>query len=79
MSVDKFDEAVSDFINEETEGLMVTGWILSAVVKHPSNPRMDGYIVEHSEGMPYHSQLGLLSASLDEKKNHVLSQVIKEG
>lgn len=79
MSVDKFDEAVSDFINEETEGLMVTGWILSAVVKHSSNPRMDGYIVEHSEGMPYHSQVGLLSASLDEKKNHVLSQVIKEG
>jgi len=79
MSKEQFDQAVSDYVAAEDKGLIVTGWVLSAVVKHPSNPTMDGYVVEHSEGMPYHSQLGLLSASLDEKRNNVLNQVIKEG
>ena len=79
MTKEELDQAVTDFIVEGRDELMVTGWVLSAVVKHSSNPGMDGYIVEHSDGMPYHSQLGLLAASLDEKKNHVLNQVIKEG
>ncbi len=39
----------------------------------------DGYIVDNSDGLPYHSQIGLLTASLDEKRNVILSQVINEG
>ena len=80
MSRDEFDQAVSEYVADGDDGLMVVGWVLSAVVKSPSRSMSaDGYIVEHSDGMPYHSQLGLLQASLDEKKNMVLSQVIREG
>lgn len=76
----KFDEAVADFIrtNSDVPGEMVTGWVLAAVVKHPGLPNSDGYIVENSEGMAYHSQLGLLQSAINEKQNIILSQIIKE-
>lgn len=75
-----FDRAISDYVANSAghEGEMVTGWVLSLTVKHPNFGSGDGYIVEHSEGMPYHSQLGLLHAALNEKTNVILSQVIKE-
>lgn len=79
MVKDEFDQAVSDYVGRIGDDLIVTGWVLSAVVKNTDRMSADGYIVEHSEGLPYHSQLGLLAASSDELKNAVLSQVIKEG
>lgn len=78
MNKKQFEQAVADFVATEAPGLIVTGWVLSLSVKHPDQHDADGYVVEHSDGLPYHSQLGLLHASLNEKTNVVLSQVIKE-
>jgi hypothetical protein len=76
----KFDQAVQDYIKSAaTDKDIVTGWVLGVVVKHPEMPNGDGYIVENSEGMPYHSQIGLITSILDEKKNTILSQIIREG
>lgn len=75
----EFDKAVEQFVHANTGGgEMVTGWVISLSVKHPDRHEADGYVVEHSEGLPYHSQIGLLHAALNEKTNVVLSQVIKE-
>jgi len=52
--------------------------MLSVSVRHPAMENSDGYIVENSDGLPYHSQLGLLTAALDEKRNTILSQTLKE-
>jgi len=76
----QFDQAVQDYIKTSaTEQDIVTGWVIGVVVKHPDMPNGDGYIVENSDGMPYHSQIGLITSILDEKKNTILSQIIKEG
>jgi len=47
-------------------------------VKHPLFPNSDGYITEHSPGLPYHAQLGLLVAAADEKRSTILSNILKE-
>lgn len=76
----KLDQAISDYVKSEvTESDIVTGWVVGITVKHPELANSDGYVIENSAGMPYHSQIGLITAILDEKRNTVLSQVIKEG
>ena len=78
--MNEFDEAVQEFVRQvSNEKEIVTGWVLCATVKHPSMPNSDGYVVQHSKGLPYHAQIGLLQASMDEKRNVILSQVIQEG
>jgi hypothetical protein len=47
-------------------------------VRDPAMNNSDGYFVDTSDGLPYHSQLGLMMASMDEKRNTVLSQIINE-
>jgi hypothetical protein len=79
MTREQLDKTISDLVFKEAKGAMVTGWVLSISVKHPDVVDGDGYVVEHSEGLPYHSQLGLLMAARNEKENVVLSQVIREG
>jgi len=73
------DSAVEKYIRANLDGSeIVTGWVLSVSVRHHAMQNSDGYIVENSEGLPYHSQLGLLTAALDEKRNSILSQTLKE-
>lgn len=75
----ELEQQIEKYIRANADGAeIITGWVLSVSVKHPSMETSDGYIVENSEGLPYHSQIGLLTAAIDEKRNTVLSQVIKE-
>lgn len=74
------DSAIADYLhNTGDEGAILTGWVLSGSLQHPSLPGTDGYFVEHSDGLPYHSQLGLLMTGLEEKKNVVLINTYKSG
>ena len=74
------DDAVEKFIKAEAgDGNIVTGWVIGISLKNVNVPNSDGYVVENSDGMPYHSQIGLITAVLDEKRNTILSQVIREG
>jgi hypothetical protein len=80
MTKQELEAEIEKYVRSNAEGEeIITGWVLSISVKHPAANNSDGYIVENSEGLPYHSQLGLLMAALDEKKNIVLSQVVREG
>ena len=72
------DGAIADYLHTTGEdGAILTGWVLSASLQHPGFPGSDGYCVEHSAGLPYHSQIGLLMTALDEKKNLVLINTTK--
>ena len=81
MTRTELDQIISEYVakNMSTDGTdIVTGWILCVSVKHPSLPGSDGYVAEHSEGMPYHTQLGLLHAITDEKRGIVMAQIAKD-
>jgi hypothetical protein len=80
MDKDELESQIEKYVRSNADGKeIITGWVLSVSIKHPSANNSDGYIVENSDGLPYHSQLGLLVAALDEKKSAVLSQIIREG
>ena len=77
MEKEKFDEYVQDYIRANADGgEIVTGWVLCASIQHPGVAHSDGYIVDTSAGMPYHTQIGLLTAGIDEKKNSILLQTM---
>lgn len=72
------DSAIAQHLKDTgDDGAILTGWVLSASVQHPGLPGSDGYFMEHSAGLPYHSQLGLLMTGLEEKKNLVLINTYK--
>lgn len=73
------DDAIGDVVADGDPGAIVTGWVLSVSVKQPAAPRADGYISVHSEGLPYHSQIGLMHAALEEKNNQILINTLLES
>jgi hypothetical protein len=75
----ELDKAISAYSEAGgDQGAIVTGWVLSLSVMHPSLPGSDGYFATNSPGLPYHSQLGLLHAALEDKKATVLSNMLNE-
>lgn len=65
------DEAISSYIKEQgQDGSFVTGWIMVASVSSPDHDssRTDGYVTVSSDGLPHHTQIGLLNVSLDDKR-----------
>jgi hypothetical protein len=69
----RLDDAIADCVKATgDQGSILTGWVLCGSVQHPRTPGSDGYFTQHSQGLPYHSQIGLLTTSIDEKKNLVL-------
>lgn len=72
------DSAISTFSDIDGDaGALVTGWVLSVSVVHPSLPGSDGYFSSHSPGLPYHSQLGLHHSALEEMKTTVMTNHLK--
>ena len=73
------DDAIRHYVKQQGDGAdVLTGWVLTAAVQHPDLPHCDGYITQHSAGLPYHGQLGLLHAAADEKKNTLVAQILRE-
>ena len=56
---------------------MVTGWIVIASVSDVESPDRDGYIMQASESLPHHTQLGLLNMALEDKKNMSMIATIR--
>ena len=73
------EDAIGEFVGSQDPGAIVTGWVMSISVKHPSMPGGDGYISLNSEGLPYHSQIGLLHAALEEKNTTILVGALKDS
>lgn len=64
------DQAINTHVkNNRTKGSIVTGWIVIASVSDVESADRDGYIMQSSQSLPHHTQLGLLSMALDDKRN----------
>ena len=69
-TISKIDEAIRSHIKtHKEEPSIVTGWIFVAAVSESDYPDRDGYVVQSSEGMQHHSEIGLLQMAIDDKKN----------
>jgi hypothetical protein len=78
-ALQKLDEAINEFVTGYADkGAILTGWVLTGSTKHPQMLSSDGYLTQHSQALPYHSQIGLLTAALEEKKNLVLINTWKQ-
>jgi hypothetical protein len=66
------DNAIDEHVKGTNEdGVFVTGWMIVASLSSPSHDSgsSDGYITYTSDGMPHHSQIGLLNIALDDRRN----------
>jgi len=64
------DDAINLHVKtNKTKSSIVTGWIVIASVSNVENPELDGYIVQSSQSLPHHTQIGLLNMALDDKRN----------
>lgn len=66
------DNAIDAHVkNTNEDGVFVTGWMIVASLSSPSHDigSSDGYITYTSDGMPHHSQIGLLNIALDDRRN----------
>jgi len=72
------DNAISIHVKENrTRSSIVTGWIVIASVSDIENEDRDGYIMQASQSLPHHTQLGLLNMALEDKKNMSMLSTIR--
>lgn len=77
-TLDAIDDALTDHVKAQRGGSsIVTGWVLVASVSDSENPEHDGYILQSSAALSHHTQVGLLSVALDDKRNIGLLSTIK--
>lgn len=66
------DEAINEYVKATTvPGAFVTGFFVVASMSSPEHDvgNNDGYVTIPSDGLPYHSQIGLLHLALQDKQN----------
>lgn len=68
-TVNDIEKAIEEHVKEraDNEMLFTTGWVLVASLSSPSydGNNQDTYITIRSEGLPYHSMVGLLSTGVE--------------
>jgi hypothetical protein len=77
-TLDGIDNAINNHVKtNRTNGSIVTGWIVIASVSDVENADRDGYILQSSQSLPHHTQVGLLNMALDDKRNIGILATIK--
>lgn len=77
-TVDAIDSAISTHIKtNRSKSSVLTGWIVIASVSDVENADRDGYIMQASQSLPHHTQIGLLNMALDDKRNIGILATIK--
>ena len=77
-TLDGIDNAINNHVKtNRTKGSIVTGWIVIASVSDVENADRDGYILQSSQSLPHHTQVGLLNMALDDKRNLGILATIK--
>ena len=79
MSRKNLDESINDYIRKGNKNApLVTGWVVVASLAPPSGNTgtVDSYVTIASDGLPIHSQVGLLEVSLADVKNLGLISLI---
>jgi hypothetical protein len=80
------DRALNDYVRRETNGKSFpTGWVLVASLAPPNGDTGSGdsYLTLSSEGLPVHTQMGLLDMAQSDAKNlsmlSIVSQFLGKG
>lgn len=66
------DESINDYVRKSNRNApLVTGWVVVASLAPPSGNTgtVDTYVTITSDGLPIHSQLGMLEVSIADTKN----------
>lgn len=76
--VNNIEDAIIEHVKQQKgKSSIVTGWIVIASVSDVESPDRDGYILQASQALPYHAQVGLLQTAVDDKKNLGMLATIK--
>lgn len=77
-TLDGIDDSINNHVKiNRTKSSIVTGWIVIASVSDVENADRDGYIMQASQSLPHHTQLGLLNMAIEDKKNMSMIATIK--
>lgn len=69
-TLEALDSSINNHVkSNRSRGSVVTGWIVIASVSDVETFDRDGYIMQSSQSLPHHTQLGLLQMALEDKKN----------
>lgn len=66
------NEAIMNYVrNNGSDGVFVTGWVASVSMSSPftDTGENDSYLTIASDGLPYHTQIGLLEVASNDAKN----------
>lgn len=63
--VTDLEDAIRQYVAAESEGGIAIDWVMFSSVASPENFDATAYIWAISEGLPYHTALGLLSHACD--------------
>jgi hypothetical protein len=64
------DDAINTHVKtNRSKSSIVTGWIVIASLSDVESADRDGYIMQSSQSLPHHTQVGLLNMALDDKRN----------
>ena len=81
MNKKTIDKALSDYVRKETKGKSFpTGWVVVASLAPPAGNtgQGDSYLTLSSDGLPMHTQMGLLElAQIDGRNMSMLSSIIQ--
>lgn len=76
--VSEIEDAINKHVKEQKgKGSIVTGWIVVASVSDSRLAMSDGYVLQSSEALSHHGQVGLLQTAVDDKRNLGLLATIK--
>lgn len=77
------DAAIGDHIRESAESMTLfpTGWVLIASVSSMQHDAemSDGYMTFTSDGLPHHSNIGLLEVAMEDRRNAGLLSAIQSA
>ena len=79
MSKKNIEKSINDYVRMESNGKSFpTGWVLVASLAPPNGNTgsVDSYLTLSSEGLPVHTQLGLLELAQTDVKNMSLLGLI---
>ncbi len=77
-TLNSIDDAINTHVKtNRTKSSIVTGWIVIASVSDVENADRDGYIMQASQSLPHHTQIGLLNMALDDKRNIGIISTLK--
>lgn len=69
-TLENIETSITEHVRaNKDERTIVTGWVLVASVSHPNSIDSDGYVLQASQSLPHHTQVGLLSMALQDKNN----------